>query len=319
MYPTKDEIFSSANGKFRFIALIAERDAQSFSLHTIFVEDAAPRFDPYRFRRSNVSVGILEETTNGKTREIWREKLVNRVCPLEAMVTDDGAFVVTFDTWFGVGYDPIVVYDAKGRLVFRHNLKSLDLVRFTDHPTEDTYETEPRITRSVSSIYWKTDGILFFNENQTKLIVHLNWGHLFGVRLQDGSLLPQEKLEEDRPFINRHLSQTATTLLSSSEVLQRKQGARLAGAAKLKEFIPRLKELLSDTGGTSGYRTHENGSYKNSFREYWVREAARNSLILLGENPPEVVLEETVESEADRIKFEASKNYLEYLERRDRP
>jgi len=76
---------------------------------------------------------------------LWKRKLVNEVAPVEALVSADGSYVVTFDNWHSVGYgdDVVVIYGRSGELI--RSLSLADIVgaeRASDFP------------RSVSSIWW---------------------------------------------------------------------------------------------------------------------------------------------------------------------
>lgn len=75
----------------------------------------------------------------------WRFPLVNEVSPVSAIVSDRGAYVVTFDNWHSVGYgdDVVVIYRSNGTLVKKFGLEDL--------LTEGDIETLPH---SVSSIWW---------------------------------------------------------------------------------------------------------------------------------------------------------------------
>lgn len=82
----------------------------------------------------------------GKMKTLWTIPLVNEVSPVDALVSDSGDYVVTFDNWHGVGYgdDAVVIYRATdGGLV-----KKLAL---TDFLTESDFN---ELSRSVSSIWW---------------------------------------------------------------------------------------------------------------------------------------------------------------------
>lgn len=286
-YPSKDVIVNSANGRFRFTALVPPRNGQSLPYHTLPGKAASSNENPYR--KKKVCVGLLEELRDGKMIKTWKNQLINLVSPLEAMITENGAYVVTFDTWFGVGADPIVIYNSKGKLVRRHSLESLGLTRYTEMEADD--RSEPKITGSISSVYWLDDGFKFFNEDQSILIIHLSWGHYFGILLKDGALLSSEKLTAEEAFITRHLHQQAASLLYSRDMHDRKQGARLAGIKGFKEFIPRLRELLGDPDANTGKQLLD-GEWKESFRQYRSRAAARDALLLLGDTPPDVIVEE---------------------------
>lgn len=90
--------------------------------------------------------GTLERQTNdGQWRTVWRISLVNRDAPVEALVADQGEFVVTFDNWHsrGIGDDVVVIYDVRGKVI-----ASLGL---GDMLPASIIEALPR---SSSSIWW---------------------------------------------------------------------------------------------------------------------------------------------------------------------
>lgn len=91
---------------------------------------------------------------------LWERKLVNEVAPVWALVSADGAYVVTFDNWHSTGYgdDVVVIYGREGYLV-----RSLSL---TDAVGRERALGFPR---SVSSIQWsgehrlESPGVLAFS------------------------------------------------------------------------------------------------------------------------------------------------------------
>ena len=82
---------------------------------------------------------------NGGYSRRWEVPLVNEVSPVNALVSDDGAYVVTFDNWHSAGYgdNVVVIYNSQGVLVKKFGLEDL--------LTEGDIETLPH---SVSSIWW---------------------------------------------------------------------------------------------------------------------------------------------------------------------
>jgi hypothetical protein len=99
---------------------------------------------------------------------IWEQKLINRIAPVTAIVSDDGKYLITFDEWFSLGYgvDVMVVYDERGMLLKRYALEDI-----SPFPI-NTYKM------SISSIWWRCGQkfidnqnleICFVNENNEKV------------------------------------------------------------------------------------------------------------------------------------------------------
>lgn len=97
--------------------------------------------------KKNLCRGIfMVRDDHGLLRKRWEINLVNEVSPVDALVSDIGDYVVTFDNWHSVGYgdDAVGIYrGVDGSLV-----KKLAL---TDFLTESDFGELPR---SVSSIWW---------------------------------------------------------------------------------------------------------------------------------------------------------------------
>ena len=78
-------------------------------------------------------------------RVLWAQPLSNAVAPVEALVSDTGRYVVTFDNWHSLGYGPnvVVIYGAEGQLLRSFSLEDL------------LSEAELRLVfRTVSSRWW---------------------------------------------------------------------------------------------------------------------------------------------------------------------
>lgn len=261
IYPSEARVFTSANGEYRFKVAAPKNDAERSQHHS-----------------GDSCLGTLERHENDSFVKIWQRHLVNPVSPLDAIITDDGKSVVTFDNWFGVGTDPIVIYNNKGDLVKRHTLETLGLKAFTEDSTGDP---EPPIKRSMSSVWWNDDALIFLNERQDALVVRMYWGYLFAVRLTDGSLLSAHDLANQAGFIGGEVKRRCNRLMASNKPEERREGAVIAGTAGFKELIARLKELLADPAWNAGYSS-DGYRYTGSYREYYVREAALKALRAMG-------------------------------------
>src|SRR5687767_7982871 len=77
-------------------------------------------------------------------RMIADVRLVNRVGPVDALVSNAG-FLITFDNWHEAGYGPVVaIYDPKGSLI-------------SAYQAEQLYQPDQlaRLPTSVSSRWWR--------------------------------------------------------------------------------------------------------------------------------------------------------------------
>ncbi len=93
------------------------------------------------------------------TVEIWNKKLINRIAPVSALVSNDGSRVVTLDNWHSMGYglDVLAAYNEKGELV-----KRFQLDHFSIFPLNE-YEF------SVSSIWWRCGADMLNEQRKIKL------------------------------------------------------------------------------------------------------------------------------------------------------
>jgi hypothetical protein len=99
--------------------------------------------------KNNFCKGILaKRDSDGVFHQIWAVPLSNEVAPVNAVVSNDGQYAVTFDNWHMVGYgdNVVVIYGPGGRLIKKLSLADI----FSE--SELT-----RLPRSVSSIWWGRD------------------------------------------------------------------------------------------------------------------------------------------------------------------
>ena len=75
---------------------------------------------------------------------IWERPLLNEVCPVYAIVANDGSSIATFDNWYSTGYgvNVFVVYDEKGNAK-----KTYKLEEISPFPLNDYMMT-------ISSLHW---------------------------------------------------------------------------------------------------------------------------------------------------------------------
>lgn len=121
--------------------------------------------------------------------KVWEQPLLNEVGPVEALVSDSGDYVVTFDNWHSMGYGPntVVIYGVNGRVIRALGLQ--DLLR------KDHIKALPR---TVSSIDWRK-GQRISQDGQTLILDVIERGEdphaksprvlQVRIRLADGSVL----------------------------------------------------------------------------------------------------------------------------------
>ena len=163
--------------------------------HTFTVE---PLLDGQKFSRIVTSAARQDVATNAEYPKgrlvapsgevLWERKLVNDVAPVNALVSADGRFVITFDNWFRAGYgsDVMVIYGQSGQVIREFSLG--DIVG---------YQRVSKFPRSISSREWSGDHE-FESEEILSLRVLAERSDLFSeerkfetirIRLEDGVVL----------------------------------------------------------------------------------------------------------------------------------
>jgi len=72
--------------------------------------------------KNDSCVGTLYKYVGSDTIQIWTKKLINEDCPLSAIISNDGNYVVTFDDWYGSSINAVVIYNNKGLLLKQFGL-----------------------------------------------------------------------------------------------------------------------------------------------------------------------------------------------------
>ncbi|KTE85884.1 hypothetical protein ATE72_01205 [Sphingopyxis sp. HXXIV] len=91
-------------------------------------------------------LGRFERLEGGQWVSVWSRALLNEVAPVDALVSDDGQRVVTFDNWHSVGHGDhvVVLYGADGGLIRSLRLDQIVPAYFIDG-----------LPASTSSIHWR--------------------------------------------------------------------------------------------------------------------------------------------------------------------
>lgn len=109
--------------------------------------------------KDNYCRGIFyKQKERGGYEKVWEGRLSNDVAPVQALVSDGGEYVVTFDNWHSVGYgdDVVVIYGKGGRMVRKMGLS-------------DIISKDISLPRSVSSIWW--GGKHYLDEKKLHLVL----------------------------------------------------------------------------------------------------------------------------------------------------
>lgn len=172
--PPMTRVFQSANAIYRVIVL-----PRSYG-STEAGEEPRPRV-------------IVERFEGARFVPDWERKLENRIAPLEALITNDGAYLVTLDNYAAVGKgdDVVVIYRRGGELVRKLSLGQLlppEYIRF--------------LQRTTTTIAWRGaeslegDSVLLLqvyepDSSEERYPLHVP----VRIRLSDGEVLPHTGLE----------------------------------------------------------------------------------------------------------------------------
>jgi hypothetical protein len=128
--------------------------------------------------RGRYATALLYELQPDRAYRLLHEvTLVNPVSPLNALVADDGHFVV-LDNWHNVGFGKVVaIYAPSGQLVRGYELTDL-------YPREKV----EKIPHSVSSRYWRCAPVHFVEREQKSVYVPEALGGYFVFTLATGSM-----------------------------------------------------------------------------------------------------------------------------------
>lgn len=158
--PTPKE-YCSDNKKFCFKVIPKKLESQlSYFQDKV---DAKENAGANKTQKENYCKGIFyARNERGKLEKKWTAKLVNEVSPVNAIVSNDGKYIVTFDNWHSVGYgnDVVAIYSSTGELIKRFGL--------------DYFLTQSDINNlpaSVSSIWWY--GKRWIDEKKKELVLEV--------------------------------------------------------------------------------------------------------------------------------------------------
>jgi hypothetical protein len=133
-----------------------------------------PPVPPLRGRGQGILFALAQD---GNETVVWTTELVN--IPVQALVSDDGKYVVTLDTWFRGGYEHcLVIYGEQGQVLADFNLEAL--------LTRD--EIANKVQQSFSSRNWLTGAKVGFNDRKNRVVITLRWGKVISVALRYGRI-----------------------------------------------------------------------------------------------------------------------------------
>jgi hypothetical protein len=225
-------------------------------------------------------VGINQKT-------IWSRYLINNYAPNKVFIADSGDYVITMDEWGCIGEFPVVIYGRRGELIRVHNTDSLGLKDDILH-----------IRMVVGNYLWSEDSVILFSPDEEAFLIRLHWGKWIVLELKTGDLIEKAtkvagadlsydpKWNALEAYKRKALFRGVILMLSSDCAAERKTGAMVCGQEGFRKYVPELRKLLVD----KEYLT--TNVPKEWTKVYFVRKAAKNALICMGEKVDEVITEE---------------------------
>lgn len=217
----------------------------------------------------------------------WSGPLVNEQAPVDAVVSDDGRTLVTFDEWTHLGTHAVVIYDKNGRRLADHN--------YSDFCMSLSREARPAVTSS--GVHWRNKCIALWGPRNGTLCLRFPAGTVLVFDLSTGEHLTHEegllavKRDEAAAYVRRELPRVAVKMLTAKSAQDREIGALLAGQLNVRDAIEGLRVLLKD-GSVILVAAETDGSKWTWKRVYFVRKAAREALEAMGLEVGPVLTEE---------------------------
>lgn len=163
--------YYSENKEFKLI-VTPKKTSDKYSLWNYYKSNKHPRTKKILREKEKFMRNISEQDTiripctaelfriNGADSVlIWKRPLLNEVCPVHAIVANDGSSIATFDNWYSTGYgiNVFVVYDEKGNAKRTYKLEEISPFSLNDYSI------------SISSLYWKKD-VRYINNDKIEII-----------------------------------------------------------------------------------------------------------------------------------------------------
>lgn len=147
--PASTQIETSANGKAR--VTIEPRQLSSNLAYFHDKVEGTANAGQLPGGRDQASARVEHQDANGQWQLLWQGPLVNEVAPVDALLSNDGRYLVTLDNWHAMGFgdNAIVIYDGKGQRLHQLSLRQV-LPR----------EYVMALPRSVSSLQWRGNAAL---------------------------------------------------------------------------------------------------------------------------------------------------------------
>ena len=160
-FPAQTETILSANGKFR-VTVVPRPVRHALAYFSDQVDGVEPAGQDHGDGQRSPIARVERLSESGGWEFVWQMPLLNDVAPVDVLLTDDGARLVTFDNWHSMGYgdDAVVIYDKRGDLVRKLSLEQMlppDYVRY--------------LPRSVSSLNWRDDPFLVDGDRMVEIPV----------------------------------------------------------------------------------------------------------------------------------------------------
>lgn len=130
----------------RFCVEVVPRDLRSaLAYFQDKVADKEPAGLPPNAKEPYCRASVFEKKDLDDRKNLWAGRLRNDVAPVQAMISNDGKHVVTFDNWHSAGYgtDVVVFYGPKGEQLRQYSLEEL------------LGDDANKVPRSVSSRWWR--------------------------------------------------------------------------------------------------------------------------------------------------------------------
>jgi hypothetical protein len=251
--PPETEVSLSANGLFRVTVI-----PRPLSGPLEYFEEKLEGAEPAGQAKGEVQVSALARVEQLEAQDTWRlvweMPLVNDVAPTSVLLTDDGAFLVTFDNWHSVGFgdDVVVIYDRYGKLVRKLSLEQILPAAYVEH-----------IPQSISSRWWGNKHALVDDDRIVELqivppgdrVARASLHVPVRIRLADGEVLPPGGEAWDRAM--DQVSALESNRLTAWEELRRLRASPLTAPVsrdtkEWRSYMFELRDRIEGEGESFG-------------------------------------------------------------------